>query len=140
MLLRLFLFFFFFSSRRRHTRWPRDWSSDVCSSDLISRLPLLLCDDERRYYRNTHRSRNFSINLFRRTDGSHVKDAQTTEERATRKRLTKYTPIIPKRIKQYDTLDKLFVVQSRQYFPNIQYNHSYRKTRKTNHIQQSDSK
>src|SRR5690625_1044304 len=28
--------FFFFSSRRRHTRWPRDWSSDVCSSDLPS--------------------------------------------------------------------------------------------------------
>src|SRR6266508_4632240 len=26
--------FFFFSSRRRHTIWPRDWSSDVCSSDL----------------------------------------------------------------------------------------------------------
>src|SRR5437870_11537938 len=26
---------FFFSSRRRHTRWPRDWSSDVCSSDLL---------------------------------------------------------------------------------------------------------
>src|SRR5690625_8038196 len=25
---------FFFSSRRRHTRWPRDWTSDVCSSDL----------------------------------------------------------------------------------------------------------
>src|SRR5215510_12032310 len=30
----VFCFFFFFSSRRRHTRWPRDWSSDVCSSDL----------------------------------------------------------------------------------------------------------
>src|SRR5207253_7825745 len=30
-----FFFFFFFSSRRRHTRWPRDWSSDVCSSDLL---------------------------------------------------------------------------------------------------------
>src|SRR5690625_3329195 len=28
---------FFFSSRRRHTRWPRDWSSDVCSSDLVKR-------------------------------------------------------------------------------------------------------
>src|SRR5207249_6163227 len=28
------LFFFFFSSRRRHTRSKRDWSSDVCSSDL----------------------------------------------------------------------------------------------------------
>src|SRR5438105_15316854 len=26
---------FFFSSRRRHTRSTRDWSSDVCSSDLI---------------------------------------------------------------------------------------------------------
>src|SRR5690625_4004081 len=29
------ILFFFFSSRRRHTRWPRDWSSDVCSSDLF---------------------------------------------------------------------------------------------------------
>src|SRR6266700_4291163 len=28
------MFFFFFSSRRRHTRFSRDWSSDVCSSDL----------------------------------------------------------------------------------------------------------
>src|SRR5687768_12538631 len=33
-LLYLSLFFFFFSSRRRHTRCSRDWSSDVCSSDL----------------------------------------------------------------------------------------------------------
>src|SRR5690606_40465140 len=31
----LFYLFFFFSSRRRHTRFSRDWSSDVCSSDLI---------------------------------------------------------------------------------------------------------
>src|SRR3712207_8012788 len=30
-------FFFFFSSRRRHTRYWRDWSSDVCSSDLTRR-------------------------------------------------------------------------------------------------------
>src|SRR5215510_14004927 len=30
---------FFFSSRRRHTRWPRDWSSDVCSSDLVADEP-----------------------------------------------------------------------------------------------------
>src|SRR6266571_2205229 len=28
-------FFFFFSSRRRHTRLTCDWSSDVCSSDLM---------------------------------------------------------------------------------------------------------
>src|SRR5699024_11493105 len=32
--LPLKMFFFFFSSRRRHTRSKRDWSSDVCSSDL----------------------------------------------------------------------------------------------------------
>src|SRR5690625_5668091 len=34
-MLVLFIDYFFFSSRRRHTRWPRDWSSDVCSSDLV---------------------------------------------------------------------------------------------------------
>src|SRR6266853_4123237 len=30
-------YFFFFSSRRRHTRFDCDWSSDVCSSDLVAR-------------------------------------------------------------------------------------------------------
>src|SRR5690606_40223042 len=34
--------FFFFSSRRRHTRFSRDWSSDVCSSDLVALLPRLV--------------------------------------------------------------------------------------------------
>src|SRR2546422_4184042 len=38
-------FFFFFSSRRRHTRCSRDWSSDVCSSDLSTTDP--------RYYKWT---------------------------------------------------------------------------------------
>src|SRR5436309_9916964 len=33
-LKRIYFFLFFFSSRRRHTRFSRDWSSDVCSSDL----------------------------------------------------------------------------------------------------------
>src|SRR3989475_598587 len=33
------LSFFFFSSRRRHTRFDCDWSSDVCSSDLVALLP-----------------------------------------------------------------------------------------------------
>src|SRR2546430_9053023 len=31
------VFYFFFSSRRRHTRFDCDWSSDVCSSDLVRR-------------------------------------------------------------------------------------------------------
>src|SRR5699024_11933763 len=40
----LFYFFFFFSSRRRHTRSKRDWSSDVCSSDLLflGTIPLFI--------------------------------------------------------------------------------------------------
>src|SRR5437660_1856637 len=38
---------FFFSSRRRHTRWPRDWSSDVCSSDLLPELSHPDRDDAR---------------------------------------------------------------------------------------------
>src|SRR5690606_40234243 len=43
--------FFFFSSRRRHTRFSRDWSSDVCSSDLNSiTLPSFL---ESRFRDNT---------------------------------------------------------------------------------------
>src|SRR5690606_39457636 len=43
-------FFIFFSSRRRHTRFSRDWSSDVCSSDLLflpprrSHWPVCLAD------------------------------------------------------------------------------------------------
>src|SRR2546422_5844407 len=36
--LELCVVFFFFSSRRRHTRCSRDWSSDVCSSDLAGSL------------------------------------------------------------------------------------------------------
>src|SRR5712675_2055596 len=37
----VFCFVFFFSSRRRHTRCSRDWSSDVCSSDLLGGYYLL---------------------------------------------------------------------------------------------------
>src|SRR6266581_7195733 len=36
---------FFFSSRRRHTRWTGDWSSDVCSSDLVDGAAYLFCNE-----------------------------------------------------------------------------------------------
>src|SRR5690625_6183598 len=52
---------FFFSSRRRHTRWPRDWSSDVCSSDLAAE--------------NAHRVHPdlpLAASLSEALDGSHV--------------------------------------------------------------------
>src|SRR6266542_5546111 len=42
------MIFFFFSSRRRHTRCYRDWSSDVCSSDLTKGpavMPMKLITD-----------------------------------------------------------------------------------------------
>src|SRR5690625_3220837 len=51
-----FFSLFFFSSRRRHTRWPRDWSSDVCSSDL-------------RYVDLFDRGRTTSLNLFEHVHG-----------------------------------------------------------------------
>src|SRR5256886_6947372 len=39
-LIRCLFLFFFFSSRRRHTRFDCDWSSDVCSSDLMIVPPI----------------------------------------------------------------------------------------------------
>src|SRR2546429_4193147 len=42
--------FFFFSSRRRHTRCSRDWSSDVCSSDLLPKAARWLVKNRRNGY------------------------------------------------------------------------------------------
>src|SRR5699024_11639888 len=47
--------FFFFSSRRRHTRSKRDWSSDVCSSDLNQKKNLGVASlSETASYLNEH--------------------------------------------------------------------------------------
>src|SRR5579884_4046779 len=51
---------FFFSSRRRHTRWPRDWSSDVCSSDLATELRQI----EGRYQAQLVQDKARQIELF----------------------------------------------------------------------------
>src|SRR5256885_11902009 len=63
------LLFFFFSSRRRHTRLQGDWSSDVCSSDLGSSLPM----GDLPYVLGTDgRSGNYYItnrNYYNRTQG-----------------------------------------------------------------------
>src|SRR6266700_1927415 len=65
-------FFFFFSSRRRHTRFSRDWSSDVCSSDLDAdadvdhrRLPhpARLARHVRRAKRSEDRARSGALRL-----------------------------------------------------------------------------
>src|SRR5437868_13101195 len=44
----LYYMYFFFSNRRRHTRSIRDWSSDVCSSDLLQRRGALAGTEQRR--------------------------------------------------------------------------------------------
>src|SRR5690348_6476845 len=62
--LQLCLSFFFFSSRRRHTRWTGDWSSDVCSSDLMAMhdCDVMLCIGARFDDRITGRINAFSPN------------------------------------------------------------------------------
>src|SRR5438105_8781192 len=57
----LFFFFFFFSSRRRHTRSTRDWSSDVCSSDLLSKSVVL------RYFKQSRRIGRYKACVNRET-------------------------------------------------------------------------
>src|SRR3989449_11637391 len=51
---------FFFSSRRRHTRCSRDWSSDVCSSDLSSTL-LMMNQRTRKTVVGGHKSGYFAL-------------------------------------------------------------------------------
>src|SRR6266487_1357172 len=53
---------FFFSSRRRHTRWTGDWSSDVCSSDLLANSSLANALD-----------RHTTIGSLWRTEGDRVR-------------------------------------------------------------------
>src|SRR5690606_19667967 len=48
------LLVFFFSSRRRHTRFSRDWSSDVCSSDLPS-------DDDQMHLRSLNYAESYTF-------------------------------------------------------------------------------
>src|SRR6476620_2158373 len=52
------MFFFFFSSRRRHTRYWRDWSSDVCSSDLAATAT---ASAGRRWWREDALRRGFGV-------------------------------------------------------------------------------
>src|SRR5699024_7518339 len=51
---------FFFSSRRRHTRSKRDWSSDVCSSDLSGGRGVYICRNEQELIEGYKRALNFS--------------------------------------------------------------------------------
>src|SRR3989454_3036558 len=67
-----FLCFFFFSSRRRHTRLQGDWSSDVCSSDLLSWR-----DNQKSYrVRVDNRCANLGRNVNRSLVGAWLKRSE----------------------------------------------------------------
>src|SRR5699024_11337215 len=79
----LHLRFFFFSSRRRHTRSKRDWSSDVCSSDLASALTIVSCAEVNRFSRRDTKSRSSSMTVKcpKRCSKGCVSAANRSEER-----------------------------------------------------------
>src|SRR3712207_7297827 len=54
---------FFFSSRRRHTRYWRDWSSDVCSSDLNGATRSIEIQLTKSAYRQLRRKRKLVVQL-----------------------------------------------------------------------------
>src|SRR2546421_3757611 len=71
----LYILFFFFSSRRRHTRSDRDWSSDVCSSDLLLTMS--------------------SISLHVRLNGKEIDDMVKSGQAVSAKFVIPYPPGFP---------------------------------------------
>src|SRR5690606_39310812 len=57
---------FFFSSRRRHTRFSRDWSSDVCSSDLTVHANQIGANGKQFQWRAAKTARRPGLLLFER--------------------------------------------------------------------------
>src|SRR2546429_6740770 len=81
--------FFFFSSRRRHTRCSRDWSSDVCSSDLLLLLPLrgqnTSCDFQQQEAGVTPEARRDRAAILRR-------DGRSEERRVGKEGRSRWAP------------------------------------------------
>src|SRR5437870_9074584 len=72
-------FLFFFSSRRRHTIWPRDWSSDVCSSDLFLFFDFLVFFLIHRLRRHGFKAHHFRIGSAHLQPGSKIGRASCRE-------------------------------------------------------------
>src|SRR5256886_8682085 len=83
----IWIMFFFFSSRRRHTRFDCDWSSDVCSSDLIDQIRPFrgyrsITIIQPRFNSNYH---SLQVSLARRFSGaSQINGAYTWSRNMTR--------------------------------------------------------
>src|SRR5256884_4308493 len=63
---------FFFSSRRRHTRCSRDWSSDVCSSDLCYNAGRMLSRNVLYLLSTAARNKRLSYEQSERNRGSYA--------------------------------------------------------------------
>src|SRR5690606_39565373 len=75
-----FFWFFFFSSRRRHTRFSRDWSSDVCSPILVDLCVRLKLNVLMLYVEHTFRSRRHPA-IGADADGLAAETLRRSEER-----------------------------------------------------------
>src|SRR5207253_6475032 len=81
--------FFFFSSRRRHTRWPRDWSSDVCSSDLLAASAEALDKHAEQLSRPKENAHTVVPDVYRKAMVSILRTAPAIPEPAKRKARSK---------------------------------------------------
>src|SRR2546430_1451810 len=89
---------FFFSSRRRHTRFDCDWSSDVCSSDLLVALSRTLSEEEQRHVREQLTEEELVVFDILTRPAPEL----STEERAEVKKVTK---LLLERLKALLVLD-----------------------------------
>src|SRR5439155_15319243 len=95
-------FVFFFSSRRRHTRWPRDWSSDVCSSDLFNRSPGNLYSEVQKVHLDPAAGYKIKLSLTRAIPPievppdtpwvKHIKIQRSEERRVGKEGRTRWSP------------------------------------------------
>src|SRR2546422_6642803 len=89
--LSLSIFFFFFSSRRRHTRCSRDWSSDVCSSDLGTAI-VSITDLVARLDALDDVAGNVTYDDTSDTDGDTFADLRSEERRVGKECRSRWSP------------------------------------------------
>src|SRR5690606_40062563 len=75
---------YFFSSRRRHTRFSRDWSSDVCSSDVV--VPRNCIDEDKKLREIDVRIAALTAAQLKKAPSSYPLAQKTEDERRSEER------------------------------------------------------
>src|SRR5690606_39615483 len=114
----------FFSSRRRHTRFSRDWSSDVCSSDLLIAIIISGIISFYSIRIQTAQSRKdqklaYIAQVVQNLESISSKDTSYTHISSLHKVMTTLTDVVVTDFNLYDKNGKLFFTTK----PNI-YNHN----------------